>query len=62
MIETVEERKEQCSIATKLVTIKLVRRKEENSLAEGEIVGFQCDNDSSNCESRCTYKMLLEDF
>lgn len=58
----IEERKEVCSVATKLVSIKIYRlpSSEDNSL--GEIADFECSYSSSNCETRCTYKMLLNDF
>ena len=62
-IKIVEERKELCSVASKIVSIKIIRQKEtQDVLEEGEIIGFECAESSPNCESKCTYKMLLEDF
>lgn len=60
-INIVEERREVCSVVSKLVSLKIFRRREEHSKADGEIIGFDCADSSPNCESRCTYRMLLED-
>jgi len=55
-VETIEERRELCSVASKIVSLKIVRTK------EGVIIGFDCASSSPTCESRCTYRMLIEDF
>jgi hypothetical protein len=61
--DIVEERTEVCSVASKIVSFKIIRRKSEQaSLEEGEIVGFDCASNSPSCKSKCTYQMLLEDF
>lgn len=59
----VEERTELCSVASKIISFKIIRRKSKKAtLEEGEIVGFDCASSSPTCESKCTYKMLLDDF
>lgn len=58
----VEERTEVCSVVSKIVSFKIIRRKSEASLKEVEIVGFECESNSASCKSKCTYQMLLEDF
>lgn len=58
--ETVHK-KELCSVASKMVSVTIVRRK-TNSSSEGEIISFDCADSSPTCDSKCTYKMLLEDF
>jgi hypothetical protein len=60
--EIVEERQEICSTVSKIVSIKIFRQRPKESKEIGEIVGFLCQSNSSNCESRCTYKMMIEDF
>ncbi len=62
MEQIVEERHEICSTVSKIVSIKIFRRRPKGSNEIGEVVGFQCESSSSNCESRCTYKMMMEDF
>lgn len=63
MEQFIEDREETCSAASKLVKIKLTRlRRKGDSPQTGEIVDFQCNSQSSNCESRCTYRMLMEDY
>jgi hypothetical protein len=62
MKQKVEQREEVCSVASKLVVIKLFRQIPEDSDAEGDIVGFECNSSSQSCQSKCTYRMLLEDF
>lgn len=59
----VEERQETCSTVSKLVRIKIFRQViEGTSQQEGEIVGFECNSSSSTCESKCHYRLLLEDY
>jgi hypothetical protein len=60
-VEIVEEKKELCSIASKIVSVRIVRQIVKPT-EEGRITGFSCADSSSTCESRCTYKMILEDF
>ena len=60
--QIVEERQEICSTASKIVSIKIFRQRPKESKEIGEIVGFNCNSSGPNCESRCTYKMLMEDF
>ncbi|WP_083824011.1 hypothetical protein [Desulfosporosinus sp. OT] len=61
--QMVENREESCSIVSKIVKIKIFRnRVEGGSEYEGEIVGFECSSASTNCLSRCHYRMLMEDF
>jgi len=61
--QNVEERQEICSIVSKIIKIKIFRRVIEGaSLQEGEIVGFDCASSSSNCESRCHYRLLIDDY
>lgn len=62
MGQKVEQREEVCSVASKIVSIKIVRNIVEDQRAEGEIVGFDCNNSSPNCQSKCTYRLLLEDY
>lgn len=57
----VEERQETCSTVSKIVKIKIFRRRVD-SAQEGEIVGFDCASSSSSCESKCTFKLLIDDF
>lgn len=57
-----EDRQEVCSVASKIVSVKILRQRPKGASFEGEIIGFECNNGSPNCESRCTYRMLLEDF
>lgn len=61
-MQIVEERSEVCSVASKLVNIKIYRIKEKDCQGDGEIVGFSCNSSSTSCETRCTYRLLLEDF
>jgi hypothetical protein len=59
----IEERKESCSIVSKIVKIRVFRKRvEAGSPSEGEIVGFECGSSSTNCLSRCHYRMLMDDF
>jgi hypothetical protein len=58
----IEERKEVCSVASKLVSLKIYRLPSLDQKGEGEIVDFHCNQSSTSCESRCTYKLLLNDF
>ena len=62
MEQIVEERQEICSTVSKMVSLKIFRQRPKGSNDIGEIVGFQCESSSPNCESRCTYKMMMEDF
>ncbi|MHB8074392.1 hypothetical protein E4K67_21775 [Desulfosporosinus fructosivorans] len=57
----VEERQETCSTVSKIVKIKIFRRRVD-SAREGEIVGFDCAASTSSCETKCTFKLLMEDF
>jgi hypothetical protein len=59
---TVEERTEVCSTSSKLVNLKIYRAISTEQQGEGEIMDFHCNQSSMNCESRCTYKMLLSDY
>ena len=59
----IEERQETCSTVSKIVKIKIVRRRIHGvSLQGGEIVGFDCASSSTSCESRCSYKLLMDDY
>lgn len=59
----VEERQETCSTVSKLVKIRIFRKViAEAPQQEGEITGFECSSASSTCESKCHYRMLLEDY
>jgi len=59
----VEEREESCSIVSKIVKLKIYRRVIEGTvLQEGEIVGYDCGSSSSNCETRCHYRLLIDDY
>lgn len=58
----IEERQEVCSVASKLVTLKFTRAVSADQQGEGEIVDFHCNQTSTTCETRCTYRMLLNDF
>lgn len=60
--QVVEQREEVCSVASKIVAIKIYRKMPEDFRGEGEIIGFECNNSGPSCESRCTYKRLLEDY
>lgn len=61
--EIIENREEPCSIVSKIVKIKIFRKRVEGgSKYEGEIVGFECGSANTNCLSRCHYRMLLDDF
>lgn len=63
LIQVVEERNELCSIASKVVSLKLIRQKRQDCYSsDGEIIGFECSSSSPTCESKCTYKMLVEDY
>ena len=64
MEETVvEERHETCSLVCKMVKIKIFRRRiDATQLQEGEIIGFDCASSSSSCESKCSYKLLMDDY
>lgn len=62
MEQIIEERKELCSVVSKIVSIKIYRLKPVDGRGEGEIVGFHCHNSSASCESRCAYKFFMEDF
>ncbi len=57
-----EEREEICSVASKLVILKIYRYPSADPNAEGEIADFHCNHSSDRCESRCTYKMLMNDY
>lgn len=59
---SIEERQEVCSVASKLVAIKIYRLPSADSQYEGEIINFECNQSSINCETRCTYKLLLNDY
>jgi len=59
----IEERQETCSTVSKIVKIKIFRKRIHGApLYGGEIVGFDCASSSSSCESRCTYKLLMDDY
>ncbi|WP_042338429.1 hypothetical protein [Desulfosporosinus youngiae] len=59
----VEERQETCSIVSKIVRLKIYRRAaEDGSSQAGEIVDYECNSSTSNCESRCHYRLLIDDF
>ncbi|SHI12349.1 hypothetical protein [Desulfosporosinus lacus] len=59
----VEEREESCSIVSKIVKLKIYRRVIESTvLQEGEIVSYDCGSSSSNCETRCHYRLLMDDY
>ncbi len=61
--QMVEERQETCSAVSKIVKIKIIwRRVEGASLHESEIVSFECGASSSNCLSRCNYRLLMDDY
>lgn len=62
MGQIMEQREEVCSVASKVVVIKIYRKTPEDQFSEGEIIGFDCNNNSPNCEKKCTYKLLLVDF
>lgn len=57
MSESIEIRKETCTVASKLVTVKLYR-----ALNTELIIRFECDSSADKCLSRCTYKQLTEDY
>lgn len=57
-----EERQEVCSVASKLVILKIYRYPASNPNAAGEIVNFKCNQSSMTCESRCTYRLLMNDY
>jgi len=56
-----EEREEMCSSASKLVKLKIYRYPSTDPQA-GEIADFQCNHSSDSCESRCTYRILMNDY
>ena len=59
----VEKRQETCSTVSKIVKIKILRRRIDSApFQEGEIVGFDCASSSSSCESKCSYKLLMDDY
>lgn len=58
----VEERHETCSSVSKLVKMKISRRRIVGAPQAGEIVGFECASSSSSCESKCSYKLLMDDY
>jgi len=61
----IEERQEMCSTVSKIVKIKLLRRRVDSDifpLQEGEIAGFDCASSKSSCESKCSYKLLINDY
>jgi len=59
----IEERQETCSTVSKIVKMKILRRKIVGALLqEGEIVGFDCASSSSSCESKCSYKLFMDDY
>ena len=62
MEKIIEERKEVCSVVAKMVSLEIHRLKPLVGQGEGEIVGFNCHNSTHQCESRCTYRFLLEDY
>lgn len=57
-----EEREEICSVASKLVALKIYRLPSADPKAAGEIVDFHCNHSSVSCETRCTYRLLMSDF
>lgn len=61
--QIVEERQEMCSVVSKIVRIKIFRRKVDDALQQdGEIIGFECASKVSNCEKKCSYMLILDDF
>ena len=58
----VEERQESCSTVCKIVKVKIFRRRIVGALQAGEIVGFDCASLSPSCESKCSYKLLMDDY
>lgn len=61
MEQMVEERQEACSAVSKIVKITIIRRRVDGApLQECEIVGFECGSSSSNCLSRCNYRLLMD--
>ena len=57
-----EEREEVCSVASKLVKLTIYRYPSVDPQDQGEIGDFHFNNSSESCESRCTYKMLMNDY
>ena len=60
--KVIEKRKELCSVVTKMVSLEIYRLKPLVGQGEGEIIGFNCHNSTQQCESRCSYRFLLEDY
>lgn len=59
----VEERQETCSAVSKIVKIKILRRRIDGAqLQEGAIIGFDCASSSCSCESKCSYRLLMDDY
>lgn len=59
----VEERQESCPVVSKIVKVKIFRKRIDGSpQQDGEIVGFECGSKGSSCESKCSYRLLLDDF
>lgn len=58
----VEERQEMCSTVSKIVKVKILRRRIVGDSQAGDIVGFDCASSSSSCVSKCSYKLLMEDY
>jgi hypothetical protein len=60
--KVIEKRKELCSVVSKMVSLEIQRLKPLVGQGEGEIVGFNCHNSTQQCESRCSYRLLLDDY
>jgi len=58
----VEERQETCSTVSKIVKVRILRRRIVGTPQAGEIVGFDCASLSSSCEAKCSYKRLMDDY
>lgn len=59
----IEIRHEACSTVSKIVKIEIMRKRIDDApLQAGEIVGFACASSGSSCESKCSYKLLMDDY
>jgi len=59
----VEVRHETCSTVSKIVKIKIMRKIIDDApLQAGDILGFSCASSGSFCESKCSYKFLMDDY
>ncbi|HZK83106.1 MAG TPA: hypothetical protein VFC58_00210 [Desulfosporosinus sp.] len=58
-----EVRHETCSTVSKIVKLKIMRKRIDDApLQAEEIVGFTCASSGSSCESKCSYKLLMDDY